>query len=177
MITLISGGARSGKSTFAEKLLDTDDVCYIATAVNDGLEMQERIKKHRESRNQNWRTFEAYDKKLVDALGDENNYILECLTVYISNLYYKYGKDEDITPEIAQKVEEHAINELKNFFEKIKSEDKNLILVTNELGMGLVPMDRLSRYYRDSVGRINQKIASMADNVYVVFLGMELKLK
>lgn len=178
MITLVTGGARSGKSNFAQnRLLEKDDVVYIATAKVEDSEMADRVKRHKNSRPSSWRTFEAY-YDLQNALGEENNYILDCVTNLSSNIMFDLSKGIDcIDDNLQNKIEEEILKQLNQLVLKIRKENKNLILVTNELGDSIVPENHLSRVFRDIQGRVNQKLANISDEVYIVICGIDVKLK
>jgi adenosylcobinamide kinase/adenosylcobinamide-phosphate guanylyltransferase len=178
LIRLISGGVRSGKSTFAEKLLENkNDVVYIATmrAIDD--EMDERINLHKKRRNATWRTFEG-TYNLVDAVGSEKYYLLDCLTNLISNIMFDVTKDLEIIDYIKQKeIEDKVMKELVGLIKRIREIDGDLIMVTNEVGMSVVPENYIARVFRDIQGRVNQMAAAISDEVYLVFLGIPLKIK
>ena len=178
MITIVTGGARSGKSDFAESLYaHTDDVCYIATSIVADDEMENRVKLHRESRNQNWRTFEGYTD-LHQALGTEANYLLDCMTILISNIMYDLSKDEeDLTADLIKKIEDKAYLEIANLIYEIREQNKNLVLVTNEVGSAIVPENKVARSYRDIVGRVNRRVAEICDRAYLIVMGYEVRLK
>lgn len=178
MITLVTGGARSGKSSFAEGLYkDREDVVYIGTSIVEDKEMEDRVKLHRESRPQIWRTFEGY-KDLKKSVGEENNYILDCITVLTSNLMFEMTKGvEIINSELQNSVEERIIEELKFLIDEIDKKNYNLVLVTNEVGDSIVPEHHVSRVFRDIQGRVNQRIAALADTVYLVCCGIPVKIK
>lgn len=178
MIRLVTGGARSGKSSFAESFYkDKEDVVYIATSrVWDG-EMEERIKLHKESRPAIWRTYEG-NYSLTRALGEEENYLLDCITLLSSNLMFDMTKDvERIDPSLQARVEEKIYKELSSLIQAIREREDNLILVTNELGYSPVPDHHLGRVFRDIQGKINQKIAGLSDEVYLVACGLPVKIK
>lgn len=178
MITLITGGARSGKSTYGESLYkNLTDVAYIATAKIYDKEMEERIKLHRNSRPGEWRTFEG-NYNLVQAIGNEKNYLLDCITVLSSNILFDLSKDREYIDYILQEqVESTIINELMNLIDEINNKGYNLILITNEVGNSIVPEHHLSRVFRDIQGRINQRIAMISDRVYLVCCGIPVKIK
>jgi adenosylcobinamide kinase/adenosylcobinamide-phosphate guanylyltransferase len=178
MIYLITGGARSGKSTFAESLYkDKLDVVYIATSRIYDEEMEERVRLHRESRPAEWRTYEG-TYNLADAVGEESNYILDCMTVLSSNIMFDLSKDvEYIDYELQKKIEDTIVDEIAGLIDKIKEKGANLILVTNEVGSSIVPENHIARVFRDIQGRVNQKIASMSNNVYLVCCGIPVKIK
>lgn len=178
MITLVTGGARSGKSRFAENLYkDGKDVVYIATSKITDAEMRERVKLHQESRPSEWRTYEGnYD--LQNSIGKEVNYLLDCITVLTSNIMFDISKDvEYIDYDMQRRIEDTVIREIQNLINGIRLKDYNLVLVTNEVGDSIVPEHHISRVFRDVQGRINQRIASLADEVYLVCCGIPVKIK
>lgn len=177
-ITFIIGGARSGKSAFAMKLAEKQKhVCYIATAdsghasqIDDG-EMLERIQKHRENRPADWKTVEApleLDKALSNLNGTFDVVLIDCITLYVTNMLLGSHKEE------ADRYIIDAINKLCIVCNKISS---HVIMVSNEVGYGIVPDNVLSRRFRDIAGYTNQIIAKEADNVYLVTAGIETKIK
>lgn len=178
MIVLVTGGARSGKSTFAENLYkDKKDVVYIATSIALDEEMKERIIRHKQTRPDTWRTFEGY-YSLTDALGTEKNYLLDCITVLTSNIMFDMTKDLDTIPQkIQEEVEGKVYIELYNLIEAIRKKGYNLVMVTNEVGYSLVPENHIGRVFRDIQGRINQKVAALSDEVYLVCCGIPVKIK
>lgn len=178
MIVLVTGGARSGKSSFAEKIYEgKKDVVYIATSKITDREMEDRIKLHRESRPSIWRTFEGnYD--LYNALGEEKYYLLDCITVLTSNIMYDMTKDKErISIELQRTVEYAIYNELKTLIDEINKRGYNLVMVTNEVGDSLVPENHIGRVFRDIQGRVNQRIAQISDEVYLVCCGIPVKIK
>lgn len=178
MITLVTGGARSGKSNFAEELYQgKKDVVYMATSRVMDREMEERVKLHQETRDNQWRTFEgSYD--LVNAIEGEKYYLLDCITVLSSNIMFDITKDKDyIDYKLQKKVEDTILEEIKKLIEAIGSKDCVLVIVTNEIGYSTVPEHHISRVFRDIQGRINQKIANLSDNVYLVCCGIPVKIK
>lgn len=178
MIILVTGGARSGKSSFAEKQYENKkDVVYIATSKVMDKEMEDRVILHKKSRPSYWRTFEGnYD--LDNAIGKEENYLLDCVTVLTSNIMYDLTKDEErISIELQKKVEDTVVNELNKLINKINDENYNLVLVTNEIGSSLVPESHIGRVFRDIQGRVNQRIASISNEVYLVCCGIPVKIK
>ncbi len=178
MITLVTGGARSGKSRFAESLyINREDVVYIATSKIIDAEMGERVKLHRESRPKEWRTYEGnYD--LQDSIGEEKNYLLDCITVLTSNIMFDISMDvEYIDYDMQREIENTVILEIEKLIKEIRLKNYNLILVTNEVGDSIVPEHHVSRVFRDIQGRVNQRIASLADEVYLVCCGIPVKLK
>lgn len=178
MITLVTGGARSGKSTFAESIFkDKIDVVYIATSKITDSEMEERVKLHQESRPDQWRTFEG-NYELDNSIGEEKNYLLDCITILVSNIMFDISKDtEYIDFNLQKSIEDKVIFELEKLFIRIKEKNLNLVLVTNEVGDSIVPEHHISRVFRDIQGRINQRVAAIADEVYLVCCGIPVKIK
>ncbi|MBF7096874.1 bifunctional adenosylcobinamide kinase/adenosylcobinamide-phosphate guanylyltransferase [Alkalibacter mobilis] len=180
-IIMVTGGARSGKSTFAEKIArQFENVAYVATSIpfDDG--MEHRIKKHREQRPSSWETIEQYkDFENVfnmDSYKKSELLLVDCLTVMITNLMFYSEMDfDECTPEDVDKLEKDIKKEVEDLLRL--SDNKQMIIVTNELGMGLVPAYKMGNYFRDIAGRMNQYVASMADEVYLVVSGIEMKLK
>jgi adenosylcobinamide kinase / adenosylcobinamide-phosphate guanylyltransferase len=177
-IVLVTGGARSGKSSYAESLYkDFNNVVYIATSKIYDDEMKERIKLHRSSRPSQWRTFEG-NYNLCNCIGEEKKYLLDCITVLTSNIMFDITENMEKIPfEIQKKVEDTVINEVGSLINEIKNKKFNLIMVTNEVGSSIVPENHIARIYRDIAGRINQKIASLSDEVYLVTCGIPLRIK
>ncbi|QEK11804.1 bifunctional adenosylcobinamide kinase/adenosylcobinamide-phosphate guanylyltransferase [Crassaminicella thermophila] len=182
-ITLVTGGARSGKSNYAEKLAKTSvqPVAYLATAIPFDEGMKDRIKKHKASRPSEWTTYEGYKDlyKIVKEIAKEHGTILlDCITIMVTNLMFEHEADWDkISYEAIDKIEEEITNQIMKLIESVRKNNIWCIMVTNEVGMGIVPDNRLSRIYRDIVGRINQIIAKEADEVYFTVSGLPMKLK
>lgn len=174
-ITLITGGARSGKSQFAfERLLShSGQKIYLATCPKikkiDG-EMDERILKHKVERKgkQIVTIEEEIDLKNILQTVPENSVVLiDCLTLWVNNLLFHKG----------HLSEEELINVMKQEFSLEKVNCSEIIVVTNEVGMGLVPSEKLGRHYRDLLGRANQFIGQLSREAYLVASGISLKLK
>lgn len=181
---VVTGGARSGKSSFAEeytrKIGGISDVLYIATSIAFDEGMKSRIEKHKESRPSEWKTLEQYRdfKNLKDneLFKEKNVILLDCITLLVSNLLLEYEGDFDkITENEIDNLEEKIDREVSDLLEVIK--DKKVIIVTNEVGLGLVPAYKMGSVFRDIAGRINQKIAKKADEVYFVVSGIPMKVK
>lgn len=179
-ITLITGGSRSGKSSYAERIYDGDnDVLYIATAIVTDPEMEERIELHKENRNKNWETVEQF-KNLDQVIKNtsKKNILLDCVTVMVTNLIFDRNPHaEDLTFDEVAELEKDIIKEFDTLIAEVRKQGKNIILVTNEVGYGLVPEYRLGRIFSDIAGRLNQRIASLCEAVYFVSCGLPLKLK
>ncbi len=169
-ILLITGGARSGKSSYALNKAKTNKgkVAFIATCEPKDSEMKERIALHRAARPKNWTTFEvpcdivSLLKKIAPSY---KTVVIDCLTLWITNLIMK--KTDDATIE---KTTQKMLDTLKKY-------KGNAIFVTNEVGLGIVPDNKLARRFRDIAGRVNQAIARQADEMYFMISGIALKIK
>lgn len=181
-ITFITGGARSGKSHHAEQMAKQfEDVAYIATAlVTDG-EMEARIKRHRADRPADWTTLEApYDIAAAIREHAHTVYLIDCVTVHITNLLLRERQDWNIeTLDAAEqdRLEEVADKAISAFIDAMEQTDARFIVVSNEVGMGLVPAYPLGRIFRDLSGRANRMLAQKAEQAYFVVSGMLLPLK
>lgn len=181
---LITGGARSGKSSYAEKLAKEleGNVLYIATSIPFDEEMKLRIRKHKESRPQEWDTFEGYKglEKVISEKGRQyKGILLDCITVMVTNLLLEYTgmEDRDFPSEDFEKAEATIEKEIEKLMDGIRESEATVILVTNELGSGIVPENTLARTFRDIAGRMNQYIGSRCDEVYMTVCGIPLRLK
>lgn len=178
MIRLIVGGARSGKSSFAQSFYETNtDVVYLATSRVEDEEMKWRIEKHKQYRPSSWRTYEGtYD--LYQSVSFEKFYLLDCVTVLTSNIMYDYSKNHmEIEPGLQQQIEEKTIQVLLELILEIQKQNADLIIITNEVGCSIVPYHPISRAYTDILGRVNQYLAKTADEVYAMICGIPTKIK
>lgn len=177
MIKLVLGGARSGKSEFAEDIYkDIDDVTYIATAKAIDKEFEERISLHRARRNTKWTTIEAY-KDFASIEMKTRYYFLDDVTNMLTNILFDHLGARDIDDEDASLVEKLVIDEVATLFTRVKEMDADIVIVSSELGAGLVPEAKLSRLFRDMHGKVNQYIAKNADEVYYVIASIGVKIK
>lgn len=171
----ITGGARSGKSAFAEKLAlaSGGPLGYLATAQMLDGEMDERVRLHRERRGEEWQTIEEplhLSQGLARCDGLYRMILVDCITLWLSNLMFKYEEaEEDIETRIAEDIQR-----LKTTLHGMVTP---VIIVSNEVGMGIVPENDLARLFRDIAGKANQALASVSDEVHVVISGIPLKLK
>ena len=176
-IVLITGGARSGKSQFAEQYLQA---CpgrhgYIATAQVLDDEMADRVDRHRSRRPASWQTFEVpsgLGNQIDHILQQTDNILLDCLTLYFSNFLLQRDGDDF----------SHILKEAENEWDGVlravrQSRDGVFVVVTNELGSGIVPMAKVSRQYRDLIGFLNQHTAAEADEVYLSVCGITMEIK
>ena len=179
-IILCSGGARSGKSEFAEQLALSlkGRKAYVATGQAFDDEMKDR-KKHQLRRGKEWITFEIplHLHKNWEQIKNVSDVILiDCLTMFTSNHVFAHG---DInTQEDANRIESIILEELRLLLQEINnSNDKTVIFVTNEIGLGIVPENKLARYFRDITGRVNREVASTANKMYLTISGITIELK
>lgn len=180
-IILCSGGARSGKSEFAEQLALSlkGRKAYVATGQALDDEMKDRIKKHQLRRGKEWITFEIplHLHKNWEQIKNVSDVILiDCLTMFTSNHVFAHG---DInTQEDSNRIESIILEELRLLLQEINnSNDKTVIFVTNEIGLGIVPENKLARYFRDITGRVNREVASAANKMYLTISGVTIELK
>jgi adenosylcobinamide kinase/adenosylcobinamide-phosphate guanylyltransferase len=175
-IVLVTGGARSGKSLFAERYAAKDGgkVAYIATAqVLDG-EMEQRVLLHKERRPSHWLTFEApfaAHQAVADLPEEVTTILFDCLTLYTSNLL------------LSSKVQSkegryrYVMEQIDKLLNSAREKNACVVFVTNEVGQGIVPENALAREYRDLSGLVNQKAAQAADEVYLTVSGLAVEIK
>jgi adenosylcobinamide kinase/adenosylcobinamide-phosphate guanylyltransferase len=172
-LIFVTGGARSGKSFFAEKMASQlkGNVTYIATCVPEDNEMCDRVARHQARRPALWHTVEeAFNPARVIKEFEEPGHIflLDCLTLLISNLILQSDN---------QKGEEQVLDKISELAKVGYESAADVIIVSNEVGWGIVPANPLSRLYRDILGRANQIIASYADEAYITIAGIPIELK
>lgn len=177
MIKLVLGGARSGKSEFAEDIYKgIDDVTYIATAKAIDKEFANRIALHKARRNTKWTTIEAY-KDFASIEMKTKYYFLDDVTNMLTNILFDHIGARDIDDEDVSLVEKLVLDEMAKLFARINEMGDDIVLVSSELGAGLVPEAKLSRLFRDMHGKVNQYIAKNADEVYYVIASIGVKIK
>ena len=167
-IFLISGGCRSGKSKFALELASAyAATCYLATAQVYDDEMAERVRRHREERGQSVRTIEEpFDiLSVLGSMEGEDVLLWDCLTLWLSNMLCG-GHKEDV-----------ILDKLNVILNSLLEADHDTIIVTNEVGMGIVPESKLGRQFRDLTGFAHQLITPKAKEAYLVAMGIPLALK
>jgi adenosylcobinamide kinase/adenosylcobinamide-phosphate guanylyltransferase len=166
-VTLVLGGARSGKSRHAEALIEetAPEAIYLATAEPRDDEMAERIRRHRARRGERWVTIEeplALTGRLREAGGGAKPILVDCLTLWLANLM-EAGRGID--------------GEIAGLLELLPRLPAPLVLVANEVGLGIVPENALARAFRDQAGRLNQAVAARAERVVFMAAGLPLLLK
>jgi adenosyl cobinamide kinase/adenosyl cobinamide phosphate guanylyltransferase len=170
-LTLVTGGARSGKSAFAQQQATRHrgDVLFLATAEARDNDMAARIARHKAERPATWRTLEAplgVAQALAGAVPPASLVLLDCVTLWVSNLLLSEGA-----------TWQRAEAELDALLAWYRSASVELLVVTNEVGLGIVPADPLSRTFRDWLGLFNQRLAAEADTVYLLVSGLALDVK
>jgi adenosylcobinamide kinase/adenosylcobinamide-phosphate guanylyltransferase len=167
---LVIGGTRSGKSDFAQSsaesyIKDGEKGIYLATSVASDPEMTDRIRLHREKRGEKWLTIE--EPLEIVSVFQKNIYspvvLLDCITLWLNNLFFYSQNNFDA--------------KISDFISFLLKTEANIIMVTNELGMGIAPDNEIARKFRDSAGLLNQDIAKICDGVYFVVAGLPLKIK
>ncbi|MGL9728002.1 bifunctional adenosylcobinamide kinase/adenosylcobinamide-phosphate guanylyltransferase [Enterococcus sp. DIV0756] len=192
-ITLVTGGARSGKSAFAESLLDTEaEINYIATNCSaQDPEMATRVSLHQQRRPKNWQTTETY-LVVADVIeqAQVSAHLLDCATMLTTNYFFdlmkeRFGEDYAVIDEEIMKLSEkdkaviegEILNEWEKILTTAKKNQADLVVVTNEVGLGIVPENAFSRWFRDVLGYVNQSLGKEADAVFLVIAGIPMKIK
>ncbi|MGL5122823.1 MAG: bifunctional adenosylcobinamide kinase/adenosylcobinamide-phosphate guanylyltransferase [Fusobacteriaceae bacterium] len=193
-IIYVTGGVRSGKSLYAEKYVVNQvgkNKIYLATGIAFDNEMKERVKKHRAQRGNDWITIEEYknldlhlekvltDLKKGNKKSQDTIILLDCLTNMVSNMMIMdIKRDWDkLTQDEVGKIEENIKVQLENLLKFVKKNKLSLVVVSNEVGMGIVPENSLARYFRDIAGRMNQLVAQKSKEAYLLVSGIEIRLK
>lgn len=184
MIHLITGGARSGKSSFAEQQclgkqlssaeLFTNKPIYIATAQAFDQEMSERISRHQLDRENNWQLAECPIElaKQVGNMQANNIYLIDCLTLWLNNILFLLGDN------VSQaKIDTYTTSLLASLLTLAKRDDIDVVIVANEVGLGIVPLGQINRLFVDNAGWLNQAIAKMAEQVTFIVAGIPLQIK
>ena len=169
-IVFLTGSVRSGKSNFALKLTEKagKKVSFIATCAPKDKEMKRRIKLHRKERPKSWETIEEYSdlsRAVKNISKGTDVVIIDCITLLISNLM------------MLNKTQEDILGSIDKFLKAIRKRKISAVIVSNEVGWGIVPVNKLARDYRDIAGKVNQIMAKESDEAYVMISGIPLKLK
>ena len=201
-ITYLTGGAKSGKSSHAERQIIQENfasVAYIATQGNDfqDAEIRRSIAKHRQSRPQEWTTYESYQNldqliRITQATQHHDAYLLDCVTLWVNNQLFMYLEEfrqlqdpslnfdamiQAMASSDWDQVEQYLMDEFDKVLQAMKATDAQFWIVSNEVGSGIVPENTFVRMYRIMIGKVNQKIAAYADKAYVSISGILLTLK
>lgn len=196
-MTFVIGGARSGKSAFAEELAKKyNDVVYIATAEVKDEEMRERIQIHRNRRPFNWKTIESplHIDSIISALNEKISVVyIDCITLYITNMLLNdetgvCEEERPLTPKkpsdsagsewaILKQKQSYILMEINKLSKVCRESKSDVIMVSNEVGLGIVPDNALSRVFVDIAGRANQVLAEEADEVYFMVAGISQRIK
>lgn len=169
-ITLVLGGARSGKSRWAEeRAAEFSRVTYLATAQAGDTEMREKIARHRRDRPSPWRTVEVpieLPEKIRSESEDADVLLIDCFTLYVANVMGT-----------GRNAEAHNRSRIRELLDAIRSSVTSIIAVSNEVGSGIVPAFRSGRVYRDMLGHLNQEVAAVADSVVLMVAGLPVAVK
>ena len=178
---LIIGGARSGKSHYARELAlkSSQPVLFVATAEAGDEEMRQRIEEHRKARPSAWSTLEVTThagNQIRQKLNQAPTIIVDCITLLVNNIFRQHS---DPTGELigAPLIEKEVMAEIGELVDCINQVNASFIIVTNEVGLGLVPANRMSRLYRDLLGKANQILAQQVDEIYLMVAGLPLQMK
>jgi adenosylcobinamide kinase/adenosylcobinamide-phosphate guanylyltransferase len=178
---LLTGGARSGKSHYAQELAETlpQPVLFVATAQPGDEEMRRRIEEHRKARPPAWHTLEVTchaGRSIMENAGQAKTVIVDCITLLVSNLLGTHtGPDEETKD--TQRLERAVDTEMNELADCLRKLDASFIIVTNEVGLGIVPDNKMARLYRDLLGRANQVIARHVNEVYLMVAGIPMPVK
>lgn len=160
------------------------NVTYIATSLPIDEEMARRISIHKSKRPETWGLYEEYRNFDLSNISGNDTILVECMTLMVTNILYDDVKDWSSFDQLnrdniitAARVEKIVLDEIKLLIEKLRSRDGISILVTNEIGLGLVPENFINRVFRDILGRVNQYLASEAEEVHFCISGIDLKIK
>jgi adenosylcobinamide kinase/adenosylcobinamide-phosphate guanylyltransferase len=188
-LILILGGARSGKSTYAEQKaaeLGGASVLFVATSETKDEEMRQRVAKHRAERPSPWKTLEA-PRAIAQLLALEQGQwkviLLDCITFLVANhLMEEAGPGDDPFDDpkadpFAGRIEAGVVAEIEGLIAYVQEKDVEMLVISNEVGMGVVPPYELGRAYRDILGRANQILARYADEVLLLVAGIPMKVK
>jgi adenosylcobinamide kinase/adenosylcobinamide-phosphate guanylyltransferase len=169
-VTLVLGGARSGKSRYAQELASVSPrVVFIATAQPNDLEMRRRIGEHQRQRPSSWRTVEipeGLDRALVEQGTTADLLVVDCLTLYLANIMGRKSRG-------GRDVRTH----MQRLCEAVRESQASMVIVSNEVGSGIVPPYRSGREYRDRLGQLNSQIAKLADRVVLMVAGLPVTIK
>lgn len=178
---LIIGGARSGKSHYAQELALklSPPVLFVATAEAGDEEMRKRIEEHRKTRPSTWNTLETtthIGRQIRQKVGKAQTVIVDCITLLVSNFFTQHGHSTD---ELIDNplIEQEVMAEIDELIDCMNQAKANFIIVSNEVGLGLVPANNMSRLYRDLLGKVNRILAQHVSEVYLMVAGLPFLIK
>jgi adenosylcobinamide kinase/adenosylcobinamide-phosphate guanylyltransferase len=175
--TLITGGARSGKSTLAQEMgkKAKGQVLFVATAEAGDEEMTRRIQAHKESRPAGWKTLEVQThigSRILAETGDAGTVIIDDITLLVMNVFTACGEKAE-----ADTIDKAVTAEIEELIDCISRSKADFFIVTNEVGLGIIPADIVSRLYRDLLGKANRLLAAHVDEVYFMVAGIPMRVK
>ncbi len=178
---LIIGGARSGKSRFAQEIAQKsgEPVIFVATAVAGDEEMRHRIEEHKRARPADWSTLEVTSRigsQISQKIGEARVVIIDCITLLVTNIFSQYSHQTGKRINVSL-IERELLAEIDELVDCVNRVDASFIIVTNEVGLGLVPANRMGRVYRDSLGKANQVLAKHADKIYLMVAGVPVRVE
>ena len=178
---LVTGGARSGKSHFAQELAlkSGKPVLFVATAEAGDEEMKQRIRAHQRSRPPGWGTLEittGVGNAVLKEADGVQLIIVDCITMLVNNVFNRHA-DRSLEQIDATLVEKEVTREIAELIECLKQVNAEFIIVTNEIGLGLVPANPIDRLYRDLLGKANRLLAEQVDEVYLMVAGLPVLIK
>lgn len=180
-IILLLGGARSGKSHYAQEYArkNAAQVLFVATATAGDEDMRLRIERHKQDRPAGWRMLEAATNvgiQIEANAGDAQLVVIDCITMLINNIFCRFDENQfgTISEAVLEKDVVAEIKQLQNSMEKVNA---SFLIISNEVGLGLVPENRMGRLYRDFLGRVNQMLAQQSDEVYLIAAGIAVRIK
>lgn len=189
-LTLVLGGVKSGKSVFAEGLArryssgndhNRNNIAYLATAEVKDKEMAERVLRHKKRRPKEWQTIEAplELERAVSGLDKDVQFlIIDCITLYITNLLLQDEPEKQAKSNCGESAKSNGIiNKIESLCDVCKGINADVVMVSNEVGLSIVPENKLARLFGDLAGQSNQIIAQKADEVYLVVAGIAQKIK
>ena len=175
------GGARSGKSRFAQEYAcqNGGNVLFVATATAGDEDMRLRIGKHKKDRPADWHTLEVTSnigRHIQANNGDAHLVVIDCITLLVNNIFSRYDENQFDTIDNSM-LEKEVVAEIEQLQICMKKAKSSFLIVSNEVGLGLVPDNRMGRLYRDYLGQANQMLAQEADEVYLLVAGIPLRVK
>lgn len=181
---LLIGGARSGKSSYAEELAKSigGKVVFVATAEAGDEEMKTRILRHQQARPAEWGLIEAslqVGEKISAHGSSAGVVILDCITLLVNNIMCKYmlAHGDELTGEAADYLDAEVKKEINGIINAMKKTGASFIVVTNDVGAGLIPPNAMARIYRDLLGRANQMLGAYVEYVYLMVAGLPMQVK